>query len=389
MEALNILYIGHNENFITDYGLNHDKIEKVVHRKNGFLAFNYLLKSKTIPDIIFCESNVSGINAYQFHKLLRIKDRVDNVVFILLNDSLSQRESIYALKQGVDEIIIKPFLFKSYLNRINFLYDYRHLRKIERKSSRNINQYANSIVKRIFDIIVAITALIMIFPVLILTIIAMKLESKGPLFYSSKRVGTGYKIFNFYKFRSMYVDAEERLKDLKGLNQYDATNPDEHVPEFCEDCKSLEKPCSSMLFVDGKEICERHYLKLKKVEEGGTFIKIKNDPRITKVGNFIRNTSIDELPQLINVLKGDMSIVGNRPLPLYEAELLTSDNWAERFMAPAGITGLWQVEKRGGGEMSEDERKSLDNKYARNHSFLSDIKLILKTIPALLQSENV
>ncbi len=127
----------------------------------------------------------------------------------------------------------------------------------------------------------------------------------------------------------------------------------------------------------------------KEISEAGTFIKISNDPRVTKVGKIIRNTSIDELPQLINVLKGDMSIVGNRPLPLYEAELLTSDNWSERFLAPAGITGLWQVEKRGGGEMSEEERKNLDNKYAQNSSFLYDLKLILRTIPALLQSENV
>ena len=97
----------------------------------------------------------------------------------------------------------------------------------------------------------------------------------------------------------------------------------------------------------------------------------------------------DRCTQLFNVLKGDMSIVGNRPLPLYEAEQLTSDDWGERFLAPAGITGLWQVEKRGKGEMSEEERKALDNKYAKNFSFWNDIRLILKTIPALFQKENV
>ena len=110
---------------------------------------------------------------------------------------------------------------------------------------------------------------------------------------------------------------------------------------------------------------------------------------MTKVGHFIRNTSIDELPQLWNVIKGDMSIVGNRPLPLYEAEKLTTDKYATRFLAPAGITGLWQVEKRGKGKMSEDERLMLDNTYALNHNFWYDIKLILKTIPALFQKENV
>jgi lipopolysaccharide/colanic/teichoic acid biosynthesis glycosyltransferase len=104
----------------------------------------------------------------------------------------------------------------------------------------------------------------------------------------------------------------------------------------------------------------------------------------------LRNSSLDEIPQLLNVFKGDMSIVGNRPLPLYEAEKLTKDMFAKRFLAPAGLTGLWQVTKRGkGGPMSEEERISLDNTYADHYGFWFDVKLILKTIPALFQKENV
>ena len=110
---------------------------------------------------------------------------------------------------------------------------------------------------------------------------------------------------------------------------------------------------------------------------------------MTKVGKFIRKTSIDELPQLWNVLLGDMSIVGNRPLPLYEAEKLTTDKYALRFIAPAGITGLWQVEKRGKSKMSEKERLMLDNIYAKKNSFFSDIMLIVRTLPAIFQKADV
>lgn len=121
----------------------------------------------------------------------------------------------------------------------------------------------------------------------------------------------------------------------------------------------------------------------------GAFIKIKNDPRITRVGRFIRMTSLDELPQLINVLKGEMSIVGNRPLPIYEAVQLTYDGAARRFDAPAGITGLWQVTKRGKDEMSEQERIALDVKYAENRSFWGDISILFRTLPAMRQHEVV
>ncbi|MBT7491463.1 MAG: sugar transferase [Bacteroidetes bacterium] len=139
----------------------------------------------------------------------------------------------------------------------------------------------------------------------------------------------------------------------------------------------------------GKDICEYQYNNWKKKKEKNVFVKYANDPRITKVGKFIRKTSIDELPQLFNILKGDMSIVGNRPIPMYESELITSDAWGERFNAPAGLTGLWQVSKRGKAEMSEEERKSLDIEYARTYSFWGDIKIIFKTFTAVLQHEDV
>jgi lipopolysaccharide/colanic/teichoic acid biosynthesis glycosyltransferase len=208
------------------------------------------------------------------------------------------------------------------------------------------------------------------------------------------RVGSGYQVFKFFKFRSMFTGADAKLKDLSHLNQYNTAKAsplaeESTVKELCEFCEQAGTSCLNPLYADNKVVCENLYTQQKESNVDSAFIKIKNDPRITRIGNLIRNTSMDELPQLWNVFIGDMSIVGNRPLPLYEAEKITTDKYALRFMAPAGITGLWQVEKRGRGEMSEEERLNLDNNYAKTHSFSNDIRLIMRTIPALFQSENV
>jgi lipopolysaccharide/colanic/teichoic acid biosynthesis glycosyltransferase len=145
-----------------------------------------------------------------------------------------------------------------------------------------------------------------------------------------------------------------------------------------------------MLVGDDFVVAESDFSKEKEEEINNAFVKIENDPRVTKVGRFIRKYSIDELPQLFNILKGDMSIVGNRPLPLYEAEKLTIDTSIDRFMAPAGLTGLWQVEERGkGGMMSAEERKQLDITYGQTYNFLLDMKIIFRTLTAFIQKDNV
>lgn len=189
----------------------------------------------------------------------------------------------------------------------------------------------------------------------------------------------------------MYADADKRVDELMKKNQYQVSSNDETTEVKTE--KSNYEPLTSgdtVLIHDDGFISEDTVKQRKAEKRENAFFKMANDPRITKVGRILRNTSIDELPQFINVLKGDMSIVGNRPLPLYEAELLTTDQWSKRFLAPAGITGLWQVTKRGGSNvMSADDRKQLDIEYAENFSFWYDIKILLKTIPAMLQHENV
>jgi lipopolysaccharide/colanic/teichoic acid biosynthesis glycosyltransferase len=242
--------------------------------------------------------------------------------------------------------------------------------------------------KRIFDILFSLTVLILISPVMLIAAIAIKLESKGPVIYLSKRVGQYYSLFDLIKFRTMATDADLRINQMKHLNQYAAK---EEQTNECPKCKAAGHACSAILIdANGQEICEDFYLAQKHLKMESPFMKFQNDPRVTKVGQFLRSTSIDELPQLINILKGDMSLVGNRPLPIYEAEQLTRDNSAERFMAPAGLTGLWQVTKRGKkGELSAKERIDLDITYARDYSLMYDLKLILKTFPALLQQENV
>ena len=242
--------------------------------------------------------------------------------------------------------------------------------------------------KRAMDIILAGGALLMLSPILLLVVIAIRLESAGPVFYGSRRVGSGYKIFKLWKFRTMYQDADKRLQDVAHLNMY-ATGTEEQ-PDVCAWCQEFGEACTPVYLYDGwGYLCEQKVMELRRTKAIGAFVKIKNDPRITRVGSFLRNTSLDEIPQLVNVLLGDMSIVGNRPLPLYEAEQLTTNAAAARFLAPAGITGLWQVTQRGRANVSSKERIELDDTYARTRSFIGDVVLMGRTIPALLQKENV
>ena len=242
--------------------------------------------------------------------------------------------------------------------------------------------------KRLFDVTVTSILLLCLSPLFLLVALLIRLESRGPVFYYSKRVGQGYHIFNFYKFRSMRQDADQLLDKMQDLNQY-AGEQKEVKTKTLSRTDIANQNCEGLLVADGEFYPEKDYEQLSIEKDRQSFVKIKNDPRITRVGRFIRNTSIDELPQLINILKGDMSLVGNRPLPVYEAEKLTTDTTIERFMAPAGLTGLWQVTERGKDSVTPENRCQLDIQYAREYSFWMDMKILVKTPLAALQHENV
>ena len=195
------------------------------------------------------------------------------------------------------------------------------------------------VIKRLMDIVGASLGLILASPIMLIVAILIKVEDpKGSIFFSQIRNGTYPTTFKMYKFRSMYIDAEERLQELIHLN-----------------------------------------------EQSGPAFKIKDDPRITKIGKFIRKTSLDELPQLFNVLKGDMSLVGPRPAIPREVERYT-DYQKQRLFVKPGLTCIWQVSGR--NNIGFDQWVELDIKYIKTRNLWLDIKLILLTIPAMLGDEN-
>ncbi|WP_353888047.1 sugar transferase [uncultured Parabacteroides sp.] len=335
----------------------------------------------------------------QLHKLY------PTLYIILISETLSKEEKIPYLRAGTDCMISKNTSKDDLQKLFSVIIDFKEKEKARKDNQiSSLTEFRLPLWKRTFDILASGSAILCLSPILILTALAIRTESNGKIVYKSKRVGSNYKIFDFYKFRSMYSDADKRLAEYQQLNQYTKNIAEEEFKDSSSAAEISQQSCSSeqkqeqkqeqeqdiLLFSDNLSTSENNYLKTKRTERSNAFFKLENDPRITRVGHFIRKYSIDELPQLFNILKGDMSVVGNRPLPLYEAELLTSDEYVQRFMGPAGLTGLWQVEKRGGaGKMSAEERKQLDIKYAKEFSFGMDMRIIIRTFTAFIQKENV
>jgi lipopolysaccharide/colanic/teichoic acid biosynthesis glycosyltransferase len=289
--------------------------------------------------LVFYERNVRNedITAITY---LRKKCR--NVYIVLMTDTMTEEDRNIYLKCGINDTIHLEASVTELNKKIQFISEREGILFSNEAPWRGILKFKIPVWKRLFDIIVASLAIILLSPVFILTAIAIRMESKGPILFKSKRVGTNYAIFDFLKFRSMYVDAEHQLKELsKERNQYkeqEAEEPKSTITAPLGD--QAEKAMMNMgmesgmmigdeeimLVGDDFVVAESDFNKQKEDENNNAFVKIEDDPRVTKVGKFIRKFSIDELPQLFNILKGDMSIVGNRPLPLYEAEKLTIDS---------------------------------------------------------------
>ncbi len=199
-----------------------------------------------------------------------------------------------------------------------------------------------TVIKRVLDFSLSLLLLIAVAPVLLVTAVLIQLTTRGPVFFVQKRIGLNKRTFAIYKFRTMVVDAEQRLQEIEHLNE--ATGP---------------------------------------------VFKIKNDPRLTPIGSFLRKTSIDELPQLFNVLSGDMSLVGPRPLQLRDYELFTEagEDWQRcRFSVRPGITCLWQVNGR--SSLPFHKWMELDLQYVRNWSLWLDLQILAKTVPAVLRGSG-
>jgi len=275
------------------------------------------ITNKKFFDAVICDSEINRNHVSELSSFLISKKlTAATPLLLLLVNSINYNKLHLGCIDGVDDVISCDMSITNLADKIKILKKYKFFHDkfpyhVEIPKKRFLDrQY---FLKRSVDILLSATFILILLPLLIVIAIAIKLESKGPVFYRSKRAGEWYKVFTFYKFRTMVVNADSMIPNLQYMNEY----------------KDFQK---------------------------SFFFKMKDDPRVTRVGKFLRKTSLDELPQLINVLIGDMSLVGNRPLPLYEAQTITVDKSAKRFFAPAGITGLWQVNGRSNYNLTVQER---------------------------------
>lgn len=319
-------------------------------------ALPLFLRTRTTtsrPLIIIFNGLLGRRRLQEFYNELPAEVKITTPVFVDATRLEPSEREVFSKLNFVNEIIsLKDLKAETLLATAGFIVRVKTNSQKVQLESRKLPFFMRSIesremLRRVVDIVLSALAIVLLSPLFLIIALAIMIESGGPVLYVSQRAGRGYRIFNFFKFRTMVHAPEEGLGQISHLNQYIAG--------------PRKKPL---------------------------FFKANNDPRITKVGAILRSTSLDELPQFFNVLLGDMALVGNRPLPLYEAETLTSDECAVRFLAPAGITGLWQIKKRAYREMSAEERLKLDISYAHNNNLMYDLWIMANTPSALIQKSN-
>ncbi len=249
---------------------------------------------------------------------------------------------INKLQHKAQNILLIPDLFGITVLGTNLLHFFQE-QAIGLEVRNNLAQPINIITKKVFDILVSFTLLVILAVPMLIIVLLIKINSKGPAIFSQERVGKNDRIFKCYKFRTMHIDAETKLAGLLESNKEARTEWDHHW-------------------------------------------KLSSDPRITKIGRFLRQTSLDELPQIFNVLKGNMSLVGPRPVTRAEIDAYYKDQAKLCFGVPPGITGLWQVSGR--SNTSYNYRIALDSWYVRNWNLWLDIIILLKTVKVVFYREG-
>ena len=311
-------------------------------------------------------------------------------IILIISGQLTGEERRAYLGAGVNSAVPDDISRADFLRILQFMTDYTFVHKPVAGSGNDVELFRMPLWKRAFDIAASLSAILLLSPLLIAVAVAVRLDSPGPVIYKSKRVGSNYRIFDFLKFRSMHSDADQRLKELEDLNQY-ASEPvaeDDAKMALNDDeiRKLLADTENGMLYADDFVIPEEAHQHQLETEQENAFVKIENDPRITRLGRFLRKYSIDELPQLFNILRGDMSVVGPRPLlvdylPRYNAFQ------ARRHEVRPGLTGLAQVNGR--NAITWEEKFAYDVAYADHVSFLLDCRIVAKTFCKVFAREGI
>lgn len=334
-------------------------------------------------DLVIINDNLGGLKFLNTIDSNRIQYEFSTM---LLSPDAEMDINIQAEGRPTIDVFPLEFDEAALRNRLTYLIRRKKYNEIGHELE-NAKKQRIPVGKRLFDIILSFGLLVAVSPILIVVAILIRLDSKGPIFYKSRRIGMGYKLFDMYKFRTMRTGADKLIAGMASQNMYKSAQPEQAPDELCETCQLANTGCQRPMFQDNMQVCEIQVQRMRHAK--AMFMKFKEDPRVTRLGKFLRNTSIDELPQFFNILIGDMSFVGNRPLPPYEAEKLTTKAYARRFAAPAGLTGLWQVTKRGKAGVSDQERIQLDALYAKTYSFKTDLIILIRTVKAVFQKENV